>query len=121
MKPGILKTTAICVAMAFSSAPAFADVGGDMGSDYRVGGRWAAMSGASLQETLNSWSRQAGWTLDWTSESDYRLRTSITFNGSFQDAVTNLLNGIYRQHPEINATLNRPSKVLVVQESIMSN
>lgn len=79
------------------------------------------MSGSSLQETLNSWARQAGWSVDWVSESDYRLRTSVTFNGSFEDAVTRLLNGIYRQHPEINATLNRPNKVLVVQEAIMSN
>lgn len=106
------------------AVPATADVGGQVtGGAYTsgVGGRWAAMSGSSMRETLEGWAREAGWTVDWRSESDYRLHTSITFSGSFEDAVGRLINGIYRQHPEINATLYRQVRVLTVNDAVVSN
>lgn len=107
-----------------TATPVVADVGGQVtGGAYTdgVGGRWAAMSGTSMRETLEGWAREAGWTIDWRSDSDYRLHTSITFSGSFEDAVGRLINGIYRQHPEINATLYRKVRVLTVDDAVVSN
>lgn len=123
-----LRTAGLAVAAgaALAGAPAFpalADTGGGAVAVYGyINGKWAAMAGASLRETLEGWCNAAGWTLVWDNPYDYRLRASASFTGSFEDAVRSLIDAIYLENPEITADLKRGNKVVWVQEnSLVSN
>ena len=102
--------------------PAHADAGGAVSIYGYVNGKWAVMAGSSLRETLEGWCSASGWTLVWDNPSDYRLRASASFTGSFSDAVGKLIDAIYLENPEIMATLHPVNKVVHIQEnSLVSN
>lgn len=82
---------------------------------------WAVMAGSSLKGTLERWAEIAGWTLIWDHRSDFQLRASATFKGSFQVAVGSLIDGIYLSNPGFSATLYRGNQVLHIQEQILSS
>ena len=101
--------------------PVLADVGGKPGIATPQDGKWAVMSGASLQTTLEGWSRAAGWTMIWDNPIDYRLRASASFSGGFEEAVGRLVDSIYQSNPEITVTLYRGNKVLHMQEQTLTS
>ena len=82
---------------------------------------WAVMAGTSLKLTLEGWCREAGWTLIWDSPSDYRLRASAIFPGSFELSASNLIDAVYLSHPEISATFHRGNKVLHVENDPLTS
>ncbi|MDE0111014.1 MAG: toxin co-regulated pilus biosynthesis Q family protein [Albidovulum sp.] len=82
---------------------------------------WAVLEGSSLRLSLEGWSDAAGWTLVWDSPADYRLGASAAFSGSFENAVSNLLNAIYPTAPEIVATLYRGNYVLHIASSFSAS
>lgn len=79
---------------------------------------WAIMAGTHLKATLEAWSREAGWTLIWDSTTDYRFRASAAFSGSFEVAAADLIDALYRFHPEIRATFHLGNRVLHVEEEM---
>ena len=90
-----------------------------MTANPTAGGQWAAERGESLQKVLESWCRRSNVEFDWLAEYDYPLAASVSFSGTFEQAVRNLLAGFENAHPQPIAELHtNPSlgqMVLVVQ------
>jgi type IV pili sensor histidine kinase/response regulator len=80
--------------------------------------RWAALSGSTLRETLESWSGPAGWTVIWDSDLDYRLRASEVYTGGYVAAVQKLADSIHRTNPELQVTLYSGNRVVHVQTGL---
>jgi len=78
---------------------------------------WAVMSGASLKGTIEGWSRITGWTVVWDNPLDYRIRSSATFHGGFEEAVALLVDAIHQNSPEMTVTLYRGNSVIHVEDA----
>jgi hypothetical protein len=80
---------------------------------------WVADKGETLHKVLEKWARRANVELSWQAEFDYPLQASLSFNGSFEEGVRNLLAGLQDAKPQPYGTLhvNQTSgqSVLVVQ------
>jgi hypothetical protein len=80
---------------------------------------WQAASGASLKETLSSWSAEAGVSLLWSADRDFRLPAQVGMHGTYSDAISATLMAFADAHPQPVAQLypNLPSgpSVLVVK------
>lgn len=99
-----------------------ADVGGEVTAhEFRSVRGWVAMSGASLKGTLEGWGRVAGWSVVWDSDVDYILESSASFPGDFEEAVGRLVDAIYIDKPEIEATLYSGNRVLRIQRNPLSS
>ena len=61
---------------------------------------WLATNGQSLRTILQSWSKQAGVSLVWSSDYDYPLQTDIRIQGTYPDAVRTLLAGFAKAQPK---------------------
>lgn len=79
---------------------------------------WRADRGDNLHRILETWCSRAGVELDWMAEYDYPLQASISFSGSFEEAVRSLLSGFENAHPqpiaELHINSNLGQKVLVI-------
>ena len=86
---------------------------------------WTAERGAHLRKTLEGWARRANVEFDWMSEYDYPLEASVSFSGTFENAVRSLLTGFEGAHPqpvaELHANPGMGQMVLVVQTRGNSN
>ena len=82
---------------------------------------WSVPAGSSLRESLEGWSEAAGWTVVWDSMTDYRIRVSATFSGSFENAVSELVFAVHLTNPELSVTLYRGNMVLHAESSVASN
>ncbi len=69
-------------------------------------GAWAGSRGDTLRKVLENWSRNAGVEVEWLSEYDYPLQASVSYTGSFEDAVRSLLSGFEEAHPQPVAALH---------------
>ncbi len=80
---------------------------------------WSAERNMTLHKVLESWAHRAGVEFDWLSEYDYPLQASVSFTGTFEEAVRALLAGFQSASPQPIAELhNNPNagqKVLVIQ------
>lgn len=96
---------------------------GDMASiDGQTDG-WAVMAGATLKGTLEGWSRMTDeqWNIIWDNPTDYRIRASATFYGSFEDSVGRLVDAIHQSNPELTVTLYRGNHVIHVDATSISH
>jgi hypothetical protein len=90
--------------------PAFAEesVTRDKGSDLADSAprsaasvdSWTADRGETLHRILENWSRRAGVELSWLAEYDYPIQATVSFTGTFQDAVRDILAGFQEAHPQ---------------------
>jgi hypothetical protein len=82
-------------------------------------GFWQAAPGASLKETLSSWSTEAGVSLLWSADRDFHIPTEVGMHGTYPDAVTATLMAFADAHPQPVAQLypNLPQgpSVLIVK------
>ncbi len=78
-----------------------------MDAAIHMQGPWQANAGQSLHEVLSTWAQRANIELNWLSEYDYPLQASMTFNGSFEDAVRTLLSGFMNASPAPVGRLHR--------------
>lgn len=82
-----------------------------------MGPTWLAMRGNTLKEVLTDWTKRRGIELYWSIDYDYRLNDSKTYNGNFEDAVSQLLERFEDTRPqpfgELHLGKNGPN-VLVV-------
>ena len=119
----VLKTLATGVLALSISTPVLAGNGlpsrqGGLGSDA-----WAVMAGSTLKSTLEGWSRNASpeWSVIWDNPTDYRMRASATFYGSFEDAVGRLVDAVHQSNPELSVTLYRGNRVIHVDALTITN
>jgi hypothetical protein len=55
--------------------------------------RWRAVKGGDLHDVLSSWAAGAGVKLMWLAQKDFMVQRSLSFSGTFQEAVSQLLEG----------------------------
>lgn len=110
-------------ALSCMATPALAG-DGDLPSIQGLGDdAWAIMAGSTLKSTLEGWSRMATpeWSVIWDNPTDYRIRASATFYGSFEDAVGRLVDAVHQSNPELRVTLYRGNQVIHVDALTISN
>ena len=54
--------------------------------------RWRAMAGSDLRDILTIWSQQKNVKLVWQTNKDFSVRQSVTEQGTFRNAVVDVLN-----------------------------
>lgn len=59
---------------------------------YNRQATWFFQSGTTLQDVLAEWADKAGWQLDWQATEVYPITGSGSVTGTFQEAVTQLIN-----------------------------
>lgn len=81
--------------------------------------QWRAEQGAYLRDVLKDWSDRAGVKLVWSNDYDYRLPSTRSFSGRFDEAVAELLGGFSKVRPQPYGRLHRgqngASSALVVK------
>jgi hypothetical protein len=82
---------------------------------------WQAEKGDSLRNVLQSWSDDAGVRLYWVPSADYKLPDAIRLQGSYTDAVTQIL-GAYNDAParpvgRLHPNLPMGPSVLIIEPS----
>lgn len=106
--------SATLLACLLSPAMMMADVDGVITGLHQKGG-FAVMANSHLRPTLEGWSRASGWTLIWDQEDDYEIRASAIFTGDFESAVTDLVDSIHLDNPELSVVLYRGNRVIHVE------
>lgn len=87
-------------------------------SPQAAGASWSAASGATLRDTLKSWSDAAKVEMYWSIDYDYRLSTPVIFSGSYDEAVGKLLDQFATARPQPYGQLHQSrdgARVLVVK------
>ncbi|MDX2027615.1 MAG: TcpQ domain-containing protein [Alphaproteobacteria bacterium] len=94
------------------SSPASLSSGASYSSSS-VGGAqsWDAERGESLRSTLEQWARRSNVEFNWLAEYDYPLQASVHFDGTFEEAVRNLLTGFQTARPQPVAELHMNPKM----------
>lgn len=80
-----------------------------------VSRNWAALSGNTLKDTLEAWASTDGWTVVWDTDTNYKLRASATFRGTFIEAITKIVDSIHVSNPELTVTVYTGNRVVHVQ------
>lgn len=75
---------------------------------------WQVNAGEYLQEVLERWTRDAGWTLAWKTTEIYDAEASATFRGDIYKVVTQLLSSWPTHSHPPRADFYRGNRVLVI-------
>lgn len=90
-------------------------------SSSSTGGKWSAPVGSSLQQVLTTWSKQAGVELEWQANQGFAVRLPVSLNGSYEQALEEILNQYSDEKVRPNAQLNNDPvtgrRTLFVQSS----
>jgi len=83
--------------------------------------QWTAESGQTLKNVLEAWANLAGVDLFWSTDYNYTLLSDVKLRGSFENVVTQLLDGFAQAMPKPKGRLhpNLPNgpAVLIVETS----
>ena len=60
---------------------------------------WKARPGSTLRDVIEKWGRSAGVDVEWQSPYDYPINNAFNHDGTFEEAVTTLLNQYSRETP----------------------
>lgn len=80
---------------------------------------WQAERGSTLRRILEDWSMRAGVELFWSSDFDFPVSSAVRINGTFEEAVQTLLNGLRDAQPRpigrLHPNLPDGPSVLIVE------
>ena len=80
---------------------------------------WTAPTNATLRRIIETWASEAGVEVHWRADYDYPMQAPVSIQGTFEEALTTLLDGLSEANPRPVARLhpNEPDgpAVLVVQ------
>jgi len=83
-------------------------------------GRWESPVGASLEETLRVWCEAAGVKLVWKAELNFPVYETIVMEGTFQEAIGDLLQQYASDTPrpvgDLHVDPKTDDRVLIVYE-----
>ena len=68
---------------------------------------WQAPAGMTLRDALQDWANRAGVELYWSIDYDYRLRQSVSVQGTFSEAASQLLDRFANAKPRPYAQLHQ--------------
>jgi len=117
----LLAATVSCAG--FTASPVMAGDGNMANVQGLETDAWAALAGSTLKSTLEGWARIAEpeWSVIWDNPTDYRIRASATFYGSFEDTVGRLVDAVHQSNPELSVTLYRGNRVIHVDALTISS
>lgn len=84
----------------------------------KAGEPWTGTKGATLRDTLQSWSQAAGVELYWSIDYDYKLKGNVKYTGSYDEAVGSLLDQFASVRPQPYGQLHQGKdgpRVLIVK------
>ncbi len=84
----------------------------------KAGEPWAGTKGATLRDTLQSWSAAEGVELYWSIDYDYKLKGDVKYSGSYDEAVGQLLDQFAAARPQPYGQLHQGKdgpRVLIVK------
>ncbi len=84
----------------------------------KAGEPWAGTKGATLRDTLQSWSEAEGVELYWSIDYDYKLKGNVKYSGSYDEAVGQLLDQFASARPQPYGQLHQGKdgpRVLIVK------
>ena len=67
---------------------------------------WQAQPGESLRTVLTNWSEQAGVQLFWAEGQDYQMPAPVQMHGTFQNAITKVLESFSTAQPQPQGQLH---------------
>lgn len=76
--------------------------------------QWDVVKGLDLRTTLYKWAKLEGWQLVWESNYKYEINASTTYQGTFTDAIEQLVDSLGKNGPQIYVTLYSKNKILRV-------
>lgn len=85
---------------------------------HKAGEPWTGAKGATLRDTLQSWSQAAGVELYWSIDYDYKLKGNVKYAGSYDEAVGSLLDQFASVRPQPYGQLHQGKdgpRVLIVK------
>lgn len=88
-----------------------------MTTPSQVEASWVASKGRSLRSILEDWSRKENVDLYWSIDYDYMMQDEAAYSGSYEEAVSDLLNRFSSLRPQPYGQLHKKgsdSRVLVV-------
>lgn len=79
--------------------------------------KWNAKTGETLRNVVTAWAEAEGVQLFWTIDYDYRVQADTGFDGSFEEALVELLNTFSDMDPQPYGQLHKTSegRVLVIK------
>ncbi|MBI1273821.1 MAG: hypothetical protein GC131_07035 [Alphaproteobacteria bacterium] len=84
-----------------------------------IAATWTAERGKSLHDVIEEWCRRDGVELVWSAEYDYPLQASLSFTGTFEDALRGALGAFARVKPQpfgrLHSNSDAGQRVLVVE------
>jgi len=76
---------------------------------------WQLRAGAPVHLQLETWAQEAGWTLYWRPSVSWRVLADVTFTGSFDDVVSEVLESLFLEGKPVRLMLwegNRVAEVI---------
>lgn len=93
-----------------------AENGAEPGAEGGTDDKWSAAAGSTLKRTVTAWGDEAGWKILWKPDLDYPIKAEISFDGSFEEAITQIFNLYSSAGRSFSVNGSRRQKVLLVQE-----
>jgi hypothetical protein len=88
-------------------------------SNLAASSTWTAPRNSTLRNILEDWAEYAGVELYWASEYDYPIQSSVSVDGTFEEAVQVLLKGLSESKPRpmgrLHPNLPNGPAVLVIE------
>jgi len=79
--------------------------------------QWEIYAGESMRDTLARWGSAMNWQIAWEAETDYMINAGATLDGSFKDAVEQVIRAVNSSgNTIIRATFYRNNVVRVYRE-----
>lgn len=78
--------------------------------------QWNIQQGRMLREQLENWAGEAGYTLIWSAQNDYEMKSSASFPGVFIEAVKNLFSALQASGLALRVTIYQGNNVMEVSE-----
>ncbi len=78
-------------------------------------GSWTLLPQKTLRNNLSDWSKQANWNLQWNSRHDYDVYHRSTYDGSFFEAVQEVLEHYKNASVPLAASFYEGNSVLVIE------
>lgn len=79
--------------------------------------KWALRAGREIDKELAGWAQKGGWALHWQLPKSWAVVANAEFDGSFQDAITKVIESLYAEGKPIRMKLWEGNRVAEVYSS----
>lgn len=115
---GVCALLALVAPAAGATPPVFnpsAAVAPVVAQELAAASRWRLGAGQPIHTQLQAWATQAGWQLNWQPKVSWLVAADTEFEGSFESAVQEVIQGLYFEGKPVRLVLwegNRYAEVV---------